>query len=349
MKKIISSLCVFIAIAITVISCSSNDDTPLLSSLATIEEFTITIEGLTAEDITYDLGTDISVTVPFGTSLAAVTPTIILSDKATVSPITGIELEFIDGEPTRFTVTAEDRTTTKEYKVTINTRGEIGSGSKLKTYKITDAFRSSFTNTYIYNNANFVSEIFTEEVESGNITITTFIYNDKNQIIEEKSEDISTIFTYENDLIKSAVTSKDNSISESFTYEYNTENQLVKRTTTNHDPINYPAGPTVDDIETYAYDNEGNVIEYNRGTAQTNITKANYDTKNNPFKGIYPTAYAKTEIGIDALNTNNPVTREDSDNGVTYQYNLDDYPVTSVYTYFDGFVTVEKTFTYYAD
>jgi len=62
-------------------------------------------------------GTDISVTLPFGTAIKAVAPKITISDKATVSPASDEEQDF-SGDAIIYTVTAEDGTK-QEYKVTV--------------------------------------------------------------------------------------------------------------------------------------------------------------------------------------------------------------------------------------
>ncbi|SKC09200.1 M1 family aminopeptidase, partial [Alkalitalea saponilacus] len=59
----------------------------------------------------------ITITVPFGTDLSQITPTIELSEKASVAPESGTPVDFSEGNVV-FTVRAEDRTT-KEYTVII--------------------------------------------------------------------------------------------------------------------------------------------------------------------------------------------------------------------------------------
>ncbi|WP_132434878.1 DUF5018 domain-containing protein, partial [Natronoflexus pectinivorans] len=59
----------------------------------------------------------ITITVPFGTDLSQITPTIELSEKASVTPESGMPVDFSEGIVV-FTVRAEDRTT-KEYTVII--------------------------------------------------------------------------------------------------------------------------------------------------------------------------------------------------------------------------------------
>jgi len=61
-------------------------------------------------------GTNITLNVPFATDLTALVPTIVVSDNATVSPLTGVAQNFTS--PVNYTVTAEDLTT-KVYTVSV--------------------------------------------------------------------------------------------------------------------------------------------------------------------------------------------------------------------------------------
>lgn len=198
MKKIYSILCLFIAVS-AMVSCSS-DDKIVVSSLNSIISFEIDFEGLTADDVNYDLGNDITISVPFGTNLVALISTIEVDAKATITPASGEALDFTDGEAIEFTVTAEDAVTTKMYNVTINVRGEVGSGTKLKTYTFTEDF--GFINivtstTLTYNEtSNFVTTISTKEEEEEDAFVETLIYDAKNQVIEKTAEGENTVYSY---------------------------------------------------------------------------------------------------------------------------------------------------------
>ena len=339
MKKFFSILSVFLALAITTVSCSSDDDdSPVFSSLATITDFTIAIDGVDAIDIAYDLGTDIIITVPFGTSLTDVIPTIEVAENGTVSLVSGNGITFVDGVAQTFTVTAEDEVTTKTYTVTVIINGEVGSGSQLETYVLADLYGENSTTTYTYNEANFVNN-FTKEINDwGTITSTvyTLVYNDKNQVIEKTAEGESTVYTYEDGQIVTAEYKAEDELVYTYTYAYASNGDLRSEKRTDHtdeDSITEILFTIVD----------GNVTVENRfGDDYT----AEYDTKNNPFKGLYPAAYAAINTGISNVNTNNPISGTLADDVVTYEYNTDGYPTKASYTYFDGFATVDKTFTY---
>ncbi|AUC23618.1 hypothetical protein BTO15_16625 [Polaribacter sejongensis] len=344
MKKIFSILTVFLTLAVTTVSCSSDDDAPIESSLATITDFSIAIDGVNAADIVYDLGTDILVTVPFGTNLTAVVPTIMVSENATVSPVSGAAISFVDGEAKTFTVTAEDEVTTKNYTVTITVRGEVGSGSQLKTYEVDELWFGLSTTTYSYNDANFANSITKEADEWGTIitTVTDLVYDDKNQIIEKKvtATNQSTIYTYESGKITEADYSVDDVLTYVYNYTYNEFGDLISEKRTDK------TGDEDEVTETLFTVVDGNVTkEVRYGTDYI----ATYDINNNPFKGMYPTAYAAINVGIESINTNNPISGSLADDVVTYIYNTDNYPLSASYTSYDGGNTVEKTFTYYAN
>ncbi|MBB3836320.1 outer membrane protein assembly factor BamB [Runella defluvii] len=68
----------------------------------------------------------ISATVPAATDLTKLVPTITISDKATISPATGIAQDF--SKEVSYTVTAEDAST-QVYKVTVKKDAVVGTGS----------------------------------------------------------------------------------------------------------------------------------------------------------------------------------------------------------------------------
>ena len=345
MKKTFSIIFAFIAIALT--SCSSDDDNAVQpSSLAEITDFSLTFNNVNESDINYDLGTNITVSVPFGTSLEDIIPNIAISEGATITPASGEQVDFVDGEAKTFTVTAEDGSV-KEYTVTVNVRGEVGSGTKLKTYtKIEDYgfFVTETTKNYDYDeDSGFVSSY--SKTEESETVMYTLIYDDKNQVTERTHDGGRTEYTYEDGKIIKAEEFEDDALKYVYTYSYNEQGLLAREEATNHQLEE----PAVDDIRTFTYDDNGNVIKFVRGTAQSNTVEATYDDKNNPYKGIYPAAYAAIKASIDGVNTNNPITRSEADEELSYEYNTDDYPVSSSYSNAEAGVTYTSNFTYYAE
>jgi len=62
-------------------------------------------------------GTDVSLTVPYGTNVTALNPALTISPKASVDPASGSPRDFTN--PVDYVVTAEDGTTSKTYRVTV--------------------------------------------------------------------------------------------------------------------------------------------------------------------------------------------------------------------------------------
>ena len=93
-----------------IVSCSGGGNNTTKSSEKDITEFSI--EG-TAGVIS---GTNISITMAYGTSVTSLIPTIKISDKASVSPASGVAQDFTS--PVTYTVTAEDGST-KVYIATV--------------------------------------------------------------------------------------------------------------------------------------------------------------------------------------------------------------------------------------
>ncbi len=93
-------------------SCSAPE--PIKSSDTSIRYFGF--KSLRPEVIGVITGTNISVVVPASNDITTLIPTITVSDKATVSPESGITRNF--SKPIIYTVTAED-STTKSYTVTL--------------------------------------------------------------------------------------------------------------------------------------------------------------------------------------------------------------------------------------
>ena len=91
------------------------------SAEAHILDFSIPEQTQPAE-IDYEKMT-ITVNVPFGTDVTALTPEIEISAGASVSPASGEAQDF--SQPVKYTVTAEDSKTTREYTVTLTVGGEV--------------------------------------------------------------------------------------------------------------------------------------------------------------------------------------------------------------------------------
>ncbi|MBU2912842.1 DUF5018 domain-containing protein [Reichenbachiella agariperforans] len=342
MRKI-HAILALAALVIGFTSCSE-DDSPSFSSLNDIESFEIDFGGI--EGVTYDFGTDIEISVPFGTDLSGLVPTIVVSENATVTPESGSAVDFTDGEATVFTVTAENTVDVATYNVIITTRGEVGSGSKLKTYQLVELYLENSVTTYEYSETSGFVTKYTKVLDDLGTEITStyeLVYDEKNQVIEEifTSGDIegSTVYEYVDGVIVAAEYTEGTESIYSYTYSYSSESgYLTTVVRVDH---------TDEDFESrdvYMVDENGNVTTQ---TISNQVQTAGYDDKHNPFRSLYPAAYAAINIGIGAVNTNNPISGTLVDDGGTFEYNTDDYPLSADYTYYDGFITVSKVYTYF--
>jgi len=109
-------------VGIIAISIFSNCKKDIKSPAKDILSFTIKKElntNLTADIKALIDGTNITVSVPEGTKITKLKPTIILSEKASVSPANEVEQDFTN--PVKYNVMAQDGTT-KEYTITITVK-----------------------------------------------------------------------------------------------------------------------------------------------------------------------------------------------------------------------------------
>lgn len=93
------------------ISFSCGDNSPVLSSEASITSFTLAGVNATIS------GTNITLTVPYGTDISNLSPSIQNSPASIVTPATGTSRDF--NSPLTYTVRAEDKVTNTTYTVTV--------------------------------------------------------------------------------------------------------------------------------------------------------------------------------------------------------------------------------------
>ncbi len=322
----------------TLFACSK-DDEPVKSSLASIDDFKIEFKDVDAKAVqTEGLGTEnITVSVPFGTDLKAKV-TVKVSEKATIVPVSGTEITFVDGKSQDFVVTAEDGTA-KTYKVTVNVRGEVGSGTKLKKLmQDGGGIFPTVTYDFTYNDANLVSGYTETEGEKASVYVLK--YDSKNQVIEKENttDKVVVKYTYnDKGQIASGEEKKDGKLLFSYVYEYNDKGHLSKLTRKEEGKDDY--------VQSFEY-KDGNVVKHK---IVNDTYEATFDDKNNPFIGIFPSAYGKILVGnyrTISVNQNNFVTKTGADAALTYEYNKDNYPVSYSYTVF-GFATIKVTFEYF--
>ncbi len=113
MKNVMNKLLVLFGIVIAFYACSNDDDQAVLSSDKEILAFDLIDNGSAEIDQQESM---IVITVPFGTDVTALVPTIVVSENAMVSPEGGVAQDFTN--PVTYTVTAQDGNTV-DYVVTV--------------------------------------------------------------------------------------------------------------------------------------------------------------------------------------------------------------------------------------
>ncbi|AUC75534.1 hypothetical protein [Olleya sp. Bg11-27] len=166
-----------------------------------------------------------------------------------------------------------------------------------------------------YNDNNLVSK----EIASGGYTLD-YAYNSNNQLIEviynnDNGNTYTIDYTYNNNLIINEVYNNGNTT----TYQYNSDDQLISLMTSQGETL------------FLNYDNQGNVSE--KIFDSVVIDSYQYDNMINPSIFMYPEAFNK----IKYKGPNNVTFREDGNRTTTYEYNANDFPITSTHT-LTGFV-----------
>jgi len=82
----------------------------------------------------------VNITVPFSTNLTSLTPTIAVSTGGSISPASGIALDF--SSPVNYTVTAEDGTTTQNWTVTV-TRAAASTAKDILAFSVPEQTASA--------------------------------------------------------------------------------------------------------------------------------------------------------------------------------------------------------------
>ena len=139
----------FVMMSVMVSGCSSGGSDSLppapLSSAKAITAFTFpTSTGTTITEATHA----IAITVPFGTVVTALVPTITISTGASISPNTGVANNFTN--PKTYTVTAADAST-QDYAVTVTVASGDYTSANIGTLKYvpTGSFQRDATSTNI--------------------------------------------------------------------------------------------------------------------------------------------------------------------------------------------------------
>jgi Domain of unknown function (DUF5018) len=134
-----------------VVSCGKTDEpTPIKSNEKQIISFKVTVNAQEIVGIIAEADKKIGLSLPYKSDVKALAPVITISDKATISPESGVTQDFTN--PIKYTVKAQDGTTA-EYLVTVT----VMPPSKCLPLKV-----------------GYLTEIFSREI--------TFIYNSNDQV-----------------------------------------------------------------------------------------------------------------------------------------------------------------------
>ena len=116
-QKLLAIFAASIILLAGMVSCGDDDPVnPSKSSEKTITSFVFNQLTPPITATINNADNTISAKVPFGTDITTLVPTIVISDKATISPASGTAVDFT--LPVTYTVTAEDNTT-QSYVVTV--------------------------------------------------------------------------------------------------------------------------------------------------------------------------------------------------------------------------------------
>lgn len=121
------------AIAVLALFSCQNDD-PELSSDKTITSFSfraIDNPGLSSDVQGTFAGEGIQFTLPAGVSLTALKPTIVLPPGISISPASGVPVDFTN--PVDYTVTAKDKST-KKYTISVTTQPVLSSNKTITSF-----------------------------------------------------------------------------------------------------------------------------------------------------------------------------------------------------------------------
>jgi hypothetical protein len=328
-------LSIYVAIMMIVVACKKEEPTP--TPPVTTPTTTPPIVKSTAKDIskfsfaalspvvdaTIDVSTKaITATVPSGTDVTKLVPTITISDKATVSPATGVAQDF--SKEVSYTVTAEDASTVV-YKVgvtkasvaqscqltgitvnydggTLNETFEYDTEKRLikRTSKSTGGLDTKIA--YIYDNDGFLTQIAWERMNAktayDNIKrVSSYTYKNGRLILQDIKQ-----------------TTGDGTVSKgSSTYEYESETSDKLKKVVYNDIVTGNSTPY-----TFLFTN-GILSTYTDPYKNTNIINAmglvtkslspdgkfdqewNYDANGQPIKyGYVPASIEKTYTTIKA-------------------------------------------------
>ncbi|GAB3998692.1 hypothetical protein GCM10028807_47060 [Spirosoma daeguense] len=281
-------------------------------------------------------GNTISATVASGTDVTKLVPTITASDKATVSPASGVAQDF--SKAVTYTVTAEDGTT-QAYTATVikaATNTNVSSGCILATLRYEDMLGSGGTKrqwdiTFDHDATKRLTKRVIKSSDDPGIETTTYSYD-------------ADGFLTQIDQVLSGASSAVSNFTRKVSYAYQNA-RLVQKT----DDLKYPSQPASNTLETTSYEYESATgLDLSKKTVQYVGIGSGF-TRTLTFKDGVLTKYAVNNLGPYVVNDKGQV--------VGYSTTYDKY--TAKYT-FDadgqlagyqatnaaGVLTSDKTYQY---
>jgi len=314
-------------------SCSSDDDeNPQLNSEKQITEFSI--DGNKAE--IDQAGKTVKLDLIQGTDLTKLKPEIKISDKASVNPASGTEMDFTN--PVTYTVTAEDGST-QEYSVNITDKKKsLFFISKI--IKI-EGGNESVDREFIYDDLNRLQRIvFAEGINKHPFD---FVYDDKGILskyiitfsgTQKREFDIN----YKDKKTIEATNTQDGTKT-SHLYNLRDDSLLLLFTESNENE-----GGGYSFWTRFEYDAKGNMVK--AASVDNRTSEYAYDDKNSFLKNLplpqwityYILGFSKSPNNVTSFMENQ------WNQAYTYTYNEFDYPVS--YIYRSGQVTTNYKIEY---
>jgi hypothetical protein len=343
-RKRFLSYVIMAAAAVTSFQCSDDDSTPadpkITGKSITSFKFSDLTPAVTAT--IDDAAKTIAATVPAGTNVTALAPTIETSESASVSPTSRTAQNFTT--PVTYTVTAEDGSKqTYTVTVTVEEEGEI---SCYPTLLPGDEAMMEIT----YNNDLTVATVdyqaFDEESDTGYRSEFVYANGKPNRINNFSGDEMVsyTIFTYGTNTITETYYSQYTDFEAEHYYLYHLDGGRI--TSWGYHSI-LQGGARLDSaVFTYTNDNITQMDGYGDGEDVEWSNTFEYDDKINPYAQVGFSGDDDEYFNNLTLSKNN-VTRainkdgDDEDVVVLYTYNEHDLPQTRT---FDG--TPVRTFGY---
>jgi hypothetical protein len=323
------------------ISCSKTDDPTIIKRTEKeITSFKMSVQGQEVVAIISVIDKKISAVLPIGSDVKAIAPTITISDKATISPQSGVAQDFTN--PVKYTVKAEDGTTV-EYTVTMT------QPSKCFLIKQATILKSSNTNelTSIVSDYTFVSDrvstVSTLTNGNGGSTteLNTYTYNQNGTIAKSESANYYNNYIYNSDnkLIKIEGYNKQGDIlSYTSNFEYNTSGQVIK--------LSYSAGSLIFEYPNNSAKNASKVKSYNSKDVLDFLFEYEYDDKKNPDRDNGLDSPLSSENNITKISQQNFSNNTTTNTVITYEYNTNGYPTKLIKTTQGSSTETTTTYTY---